>query len=372
MVRPYGCFMDALRGLADTLIPDGPRADLSVLLLAQQRASDAGDRERLLAGIASLVRSLTEGQPFVLILDDLQWVDEASASLLHFLARSSIPKLLLAGAARAGEIDDNPWAKRLVQSMVRDALLERLPLAALTRPETAALTGLDPDSEDAATAFRTSGGNPLLALELARARQHGTELRGQSLETLVADRLSRLGEEEREVIVWAAAIGRQFRPELVGACLNLGESVLFGRIERLGRHGLLRPAADGYFDFSHDLVRQGVYRLQSQPHRRLLHRRIALALSAVVEDDPSLYGDLVHHAELAEDHATAVRACIAAGERCLRLFANTQADATAERGLAHLEHLPDGRERIRHCVQPASAESVRGSGYDEARPAGPA
>ena len=106
------------------------------------------------------------------------------------------------------------------------------------------------------------------------------------------------------------------------------------------------PTADEYFDFTHDLVRESVYRLQSQPHRRFLHRQIARALSAVVEDEPSLYGDLVHHAGLAEDHGTAVRACIAAGERCLRLCANAQAAETAERGLAHLMHLPVGSTRI--------------------------
>ena len=65
--------------------------------------------------------------------------------------------------------------------------------------------------------------------------------------------------------------------------------------------------------------------MQSQPHRRVMHRQIARVLAAIVEDMPDLSGDLVHHAGLAEDHATAVRACIAAAERCLRLFAGAQA-----------------------------------------------
>jgi DNA-binding SARP family transcriptional activator len=347
IIRPYGCFIDALRGLPADMIPDELRSDLLALWTGPRRASDPGDRDRLLAGIAMLTQSLAEAQPLVLIIDDLQWLDEASASLFHFLARSAIPRLLLAGAARAGEIEDNAWAKRLVQSLVRDDALEQVPVGALDAQQTAALMGLDPQSEEAVAAFRYSSGNPLLALELARARQHGADVRGQRLDGLIADQLARLSDPERELVVWAATIGREFRPELLGACLGVPEGVMFGRLERLERLGLLRPTANGYFDFAHDLVRQGVYRLQSQPHRRFLHRQIARALSAVVEDDPSLYGDLVLHAGLAEDHLTAVRACIAAGERCLRLFANTQADETAERGLAHLAHLPAGSERIR-------------------------
>ena len=334
MIRPYGCFTDALRGMAEFPV-----------------AAGAGDREELLASIVAFVHNAAEAQPFVLILDDLQWIDEASAALLHVLARTAIPRFLLASAARSGEIEDNFWAKRLTQSLAHDSLLKRMPLGALDCEQTARLTEIDPRSEDAAETFRHSGGNPLLALELARAQAHGTDFRGQGIERLVADRLARLGEEERGTLVWAAAIGREFHLDLLGSCIGMPGAGLFGRIERLERFGLLRPTYNGNFDFAHDLVRQSVYRLQPQPYRRFLHRRIALALSAMTEHDPSLHGDLAHHAGLAEDHATAARACVAAGEGCLRLFASAQAEDAAERGLAHLQHLPAGRERIRRTIE---------------------
>ena len=362
MMRPYGCLIDALRGLPDELVPDDLRPDISALRPGLRRPADLNDRDRLLANIAALIQSLAETQPFVLIVDDLQWLDEASASLLHFLARSAIPHLLLAGAARAGEIEDNVWAKRLVQSLTSDGALERVEVGTLDAQETAALVGLDPGSDEAASAFRYSSGNALLALELARARRQGTDVHGQNLDSLIADQLARLSDQERELVVWAATIGREFRPLLLGACLGLPENVLFGRLERLERLGLLRPTADEYFDFTHDLVRESVYRLQSQPHRRFLHRQIARALSAVVEDEPSLYGDLVHHAGLAEDHGTAVRACIAAGERCLRLCANAQAAETAERGLAHLMHLPVGSTRIQLQIGLLGVKAMAGFG----------
>ena len=350
-VRPYGCFTDALRELPETLVPEELRGHFSLDAAGPPRLIEGGDRRQVLDRVAGLARSLAEASPFVLVLDDLQWIDEASAALLHYLARSAIPGLLLAGAARRGEVDDNQWAKRLVQSLTRDGLLERRSLETLSCTEVAALTGLDAASEEAAATFRFSGGNPLLALELARAHKEGAELRGQSLETLVADRVARLSEEERDALVWSAAFGRAVRPELLAACLGLGEGVLMARLDRLVRYGLLQPTADGQLDFTHDLIRQGVYRQQSQPHRRVLHRQIARILSTVVEEMPDLYGDLVHHAGLAEDHATAVRACIAAAERCLCLFANPQALETADRGLAHLERLPVGKDRIRHQIK---------------------
>ena len=351
-VHPYGCFADALRELPETLVPEELRNRLSRATAGQPpRIVDGSDRRQLHDRIAQLVRTLADSSPFILVLDDLQWVDEASAALLHFMARSAVRGLLLAGAARPGELDDNPWAKRLIDSLMRDGLLERCSLEPLSSSDIAVLTHLEFGSEEATAIFRYSGGNPLLALELAHAHEKGSELHGQSLGTLVADRVARLSEDERDVLVWAAAFGRAVHPELLAACLGLRESVQMTRLNRLVRHGLLRPNDDGQLDFTHDLVRQEVYRLQSQPHRRVLHRQIARVLSAVVDESPDFYGDLVRHAGLAEDHATAVRACIAAAERCLRLFAGAQARETADRGLAHLEHLPAGKERIRQHVK---------------------
>jgi hypothetical protein len=55
----------------------------------------------------------------------------------------------------------------------------------------------------------------------------------------------------------------------------------------------------------------------------------------------------VHHAGLAGDKLAAARACLAAGEHCLRMFANREAAAVAERGLAYAGELASGVERAR-------------------------
>jgi hypothetical protein len=57
-------------------------------------------------------------------------------------------------------------------------------------------------------------------------------------------------------------------------------------------------------------------------------------------------GDLVRHAELAGEPALAARACVLAGERCLRLFAKADAMNLARRGRSHLPRLSD--DRLRH------------------------
>ena len=112
----------------------------------------------------------------------------------------------------------------------------------------------------------------------------------------------------------------------------------------------MKPTGDDHFDFSHDLIRHAVYRGLSGTRRKTIHRQIALALDAARVRDPRLHGDLVRHATIAEDRLLTARACLAAGEHCLRVFANRQAIAVADQGIAQLPAIAAGAERIQLTI----------------------
>jgi len=149
------------------------------------------------------------------------------------------------------------------------------------------------------------------------------------------------------VLGWAAALGGEFGAERLAEVTGLPLAEVLGRVGLLERRGLLRGSGDGGFDFTHDLVRQAVYRSLSMARRRAQHRQIARALIAASDHDPWLHGEVVHHACLAGDALAATRAALAAGEHWLRVFANHEAAQVAERGLALLDELPHGAERAR-------------------------
>ena len=198
-VHPYGCFRDALRELPEALVPEELRSGGVLPGLAEApRAVADGDRGRLLTRVAEMVQTLTGPAPFVLVIDDVQWMDEASAALLHFLVRSAFPGLLLAGAARPGEIDDNPWVKRLLQSLGRDGLLERCPLEPLSSNEVATLTGLRPREAAAAIDVPLQRRQPVVGAGACARPEGGCDLADKALKSLVADRVARLSEEERD------------------------------------------------------------------------------------------------------------------------------------------------------------------------------
>jgi len=345
MVRPYGLWLDALRGLATEAVPPETLSQARPLLAGQ--LAEGGNRERLLDATAALLRSLAQAQPLVLVFDDLQWIDEGSAALLHFLARTleGGAAIVCAGAARAGEVDDNRWAKGLLQSLRREDSLQRLNLGPLGEEHALALLG--GATVDTAGALRHSGGNPLFLIELARAAARGAEGAGRGIDALIDERLAALDEGARSLLAWAAALGREIRPELLAAAAGVPLSEVLTRLERFESHGLLAPTGQGHVDFVHDLVRQAIYRSMSQPRRRAVHRQIARVLQAASADDPWLHGEIVRHASLADDAGGAARASLAAGEHCLRVFANAEAIAVAEHGLAHVGELAPGAERVR-------------------------
>jgi DNA-binding SARP family transcriptional activator len=347
-VRPYGCWADALRPAIEAESDPAARRSLALFVTsAEASRDDEGSRNRVFAAVTDLLGAAAAKQPIILMIDDLQWIDEGSASLLHYVLRTLGPssRLAFAGSARADEIDDNPWCKRVVAAMLEGGAVKRMALAPLGADEAAQFFAASARAGDIAAASRQSGGNPLFLTELARAERQGIASSGRDLDALIDARIARLDDAARDLIVYASATVRDFKPELLGAAMDLPETRLMERIDRLERGGLLKPSGEGRFDFAHDLIRQATYRSLSQPRRRLIHRQIARALDAAAQIDDALWGELAFHAGAAGEHALAVKASIAAGEHCLRVFANSAAVDAADRGLGHLQQLAPGPER---------------------------
>jgi DNA-binding SARP family transcriptional activator len=355
MVRPYGAWIDALRSAPLGEAAASLRADLAPILPELAAGAAAGgsggaptDKNLLFDAVARLLVGFAEHAPLAVILDDIQWFDEASAALLHFAARALSPsRVILACGARPEELSDNAAAVRLTRAMQRDGRLSEIELSALDGEAIAELARSVDARVDVERVTRESAGNPLFALEIARAMRaaNGDAARplAESLSGLIADRLERLDEAARDVVAWAAAIGRGFPVDLLQDATELAPQDLVGALEELERRGVLRATASTSgvdYDFVHDLIRVGAYRQLSAPRRRWMHQRIARTLHALSANDPALAGDVAHHAALAGDSELAARASLAAALRCLRIFANDEAARLAESALPHLTKLP--------------------------------
>jgi hypothetical protein len=111
-------------------------------------------------------------------------------------------------------------------------------------------------------------------------------------------------------------------------------------VDELERHGILRAGSGSSWDFAHELFRRSAYRQLSEPRRRLFHHQIAQAMGRLPDSHGAQAAALLHHAVLGGDLLLAARACLAAGDRSLKVAGPAEAEKAAARGLQLLDHLP--------------------------------
>jgi predicted ATPase len=349
--NPYGPWIEAIGRLS--LTDSGGQEKSAALPMKEGESGSQASREALFAWVSQAVFKPDDPErPVLLALDDIQWCDEASANLLHLLIRRNRQRALaVILAARDGELADNPSVLGVLRSLRHDRVLQEMRLSALTADQTKELVRAVAGDADAHKVATQCGGNPLFAIELARdIHRRSTDL-PQSLKELVRDRLEHLP-KGADLLRWASVIGPSFAVERLLPLTPLNLDEVMERLELLERHALLRAADDAgksdFYRFSHDLIHRAVYTGISEPRRRLMHLKIARSLQELHASDESLAADIAHHAALGGDPGMAAAACVRAGRRNLRLFANAEAEAMARNGLRYAEALsePDRVQRL--------------------------
>jgi len=277
----------AFSGLADLFLPvlgrleAIPRPQSAALAGALGLGAPvAGDGFLVRVATLSLLSAAAEERPVLALLDDSQWLDEASREAILFVARHL-------EAERVALI----LTTLLSESTVDSFGLDEVTLVGLVPPAAGELLEeqlgypVAPQVLDQLAKF--SGGNPLALCELARdlseAQLRGTEVIGEGrlppkmiVERAFLRRIERLSPQTREALVVVAAdsgvtstIGAAC--ELLGlppACLQQAEEA-----------GVIR--ADGSrTSFTHPLLRAAVYHAAPRQSRDRAHRALAEVLRA--------------------------------------------------------------------------------------------
>jgi DNA-binding SARP family transcriptional activator/predicted ATPase len=331
-IRPFALFVDALRKL-------GPNAVAAVF-----EHSDSANRDRLFERLAGIVAEHARTERLVLEFDDLQWADESSAAALHYLLRTSadLPIAVLL-ASRRDELRDNTPVMRTLRELEKSGMLEEIDLESLEEGALRELIGERVPEADAERLSKESGGNPLLAIELARAEAAGES--GQSLRDVVQERLARFDADGGEVLRWAAVLAPRIDAASLARLTGLDWNGIGEALDTAARHSMLLPIERG-FAFSHELIARSIYAGIPPARRRTMHRRVAELLEQDSILEPERAADLAHHAAQSGDPALAARAMVSAARLCLRFFANDEAKSLVGRGLAWVGQLASPLERV--------------------------
>jgi predicted ATPase len=222
-------------------------------------------------------------------------------------------------------------------------LLEDIDLAALGEHAVREIIGARAPQSDADKLCKGCGGNPLLAIELARAEVAGES--GQSLREVIQERLARFDADGGEVLRWAAVLSPRIDAASLARLTGLDWNAIGEALETAARHSMLVQADRG-LRFSHELIGRSIYAGIPPARRRTMHRRVAELLEQDTALEPERAADLAHHAAQSADPALAARAMISAGRLCLRFFANDEASGLAGKGLQWVEQLTSAAERV--------------------------
>jgi DNA-binding CsgD family transcriptional regulator/tetratricopeptide (TPR) repeat protein len=356
---PYGPVVGLLRDVArqspaaaalvDALGVAGTGAPSPVPLAARQVADELA-KTRLFAAILSCFTTLAERSPVVLVLEDLQWADSASAELLDFLTRNvSDGPVLVVGTYRSEDVGPDHRLRSWLGELSRHPRVTTVSLDGLDRDEMAtmveAILGHRPDAELVERVLTRSQGNPFFAEELIAARDR--ESVSAEFRAVVMARLERQSNEARQVLravaVAAVATDHQLLVDLDLLADDALDAAVGEAVE--GQVLVVDPTGGGY-QFRHELLRELVYEATLPGERRRLHRLIATAITA----DPALGVDGAAHraAELAAHWwaagawAEALATSLAAADAASRLWAFPEAHTHLERALAALDRLPAG------------------------------
>ncbi|WP_455409917.1 helix-turn-helix transcriptional regulator [Streptomyces hiroshimensis] len=346
LLRPVVHLADALPGAQR----DAVRAALG---LAEPAA--AQDRFLVAAGVLSLLAEAAVPGGLVCVVDDFQWVDQASADALLFAARrfgSEGAGLLIGTRDAAGARQ----ALRTVPAMDLaglDATGAREVLAACAATEPA------PAVVDLLTA--ATGGNPLALRETAgllsaeqltgRAPLPDPLPLGEGMAGVYGEQIARLPEHTRLILLAAALEGRGNSHLIRAAGERLGVS----------SDALYAAEAAGVVDirlaevrFRHPLIRAAVHAGASPATRRTVHGHLAALLSEAGDHDRAAR----HRAEAATGPDEEIAAGLAAaGERARAR--GGYADAAQMLAWA-AELTPDGRTRARRLKDTAATAWLGG------------
>ena len=274
--------------------PDLRRARAADLLRSQRLGLFAGGDAAVdsIEVLVTLADELCAAAPTVLVIDDLQWADDASLTVWYQLAASIDQlRLLLIATCR-------PAPRRPEVQQLRAAVARRggsvITLGPLAEPEVADLVTTmlgTPPGDTVRKLTAQAAGNPLYLRELVdglvreralRNVSEVSEVRDQlpaSLAAVLTDRLSSVSEQTAQMLRTAALLGGKFTVTDLAVLLRRPASDLAAGLQEAVTAGLV-AGSGAELAFRHPLIRQALYESMPAALRTALHAEAAEDLAA--------------------------------------------------------------------------------------------
>ena len=274
--------------------------------------------------LTRLVHTGARQMAVVIVLEDLHWIDDASAAFLAHLVD------ILPGTRTLLVVNYRPEYRAPWMSA---ACYRELPLTALGSDATGEmlrdLLGAEPALAELRDGIaQRSGGNPFYIEEMVQSLVEDGALVGDhggyhltrpveeltlpaTVQAVLAARIDRLPERDKEILQTAAVIGREFAEPVLRRVAEAEPEALAEALGALADADLVREQALGVeaeYAFKHPLTQEVAYRSQLAERRAAVHRAVAAAVEDLYPERVDERAALVaHHWEQAGDATLAAR-----------------------------------------------------------------
>lgn len=360
---------------------------LSKPLEAQQ------DRIRLYETITQFFIAMSKEHSLVVFLDDMQWSDAPTLSLLEYFIRSTRNfRILTLLCYRTEETQPESPLQKTLMSLNRERLLKVLRVGNLDKEDTANLikqifgeTGVSGEFAD--VIYDRTGGNPFFVEEVLRSLvEQGAIFRTEtkwdrkpiqeltipeSVKATLRSRLTKLEAGVVSVLSVAAVTGSEFDFAVLREVTQTQEDMLLQRLEAAISAGLIAevPRCKDVFRFADNRIRELLLGDLSQSRRARYHVKVGDAIEKVYSKNlDSRAEDLAFHFSEGGDNGRGIGYSIRAGDRNRVVHAYEQAISDYKRALDLIE-LERGKdeekaviyEKLGQCCRYAAhlQESIR-------------
>lgn len=320
-------------------------------------------RHRLFEAVTQLITNISVEAPLLIILDDLQWTDQSSLLLLHYLAREvNKEAILILGAYRDTYVDRKHPLFPVLTELNRERLLQSVPLKRMSFDDVSEMTTRILEQGEVSDEFRKlvyekTRGNPFFVEEVIKSmKEEGTIHREknrwkisriskiefpETVKDVIKARIGRLDDECQHVLTIASFIGKDFAFDALREASGLAEERLLEKLDKLLKAGLLKARVIHGVELCSfgDVIVRDVVQQEVNPLRaRRLHGAVGSALEEVYgrKVDEHL-GELAHHFLESGNKEKALRYFFEAGEKAASVYANREAASCYQSALTLID-----------------------------------
>jgi tetratricopeptide (TPR) repeat protein len=321
------------------------------------------ERDRLFEAVSQFVTNISREAPLLVVLDDLQWTDQSSLLLMHYLARGvyRAPMLIL-GAYRDTDIDERHVLSSVLTELNRERLLKSVPLKRMSPGDISEMIKriLEQDevpAEFCGLVYDRTRGNPFFVEEVIKSlREEEVIFRKENqwkikevskiefpttVKNVVKARIGRLDDECQNLLTLASFVGNDFSFESLCGVSGLAEDKLLDLMEQMLKTGLVKERVirgQDVYSFADIIVRDVAHEEVSHLRHKKLHGTVGCALEKVYEKkiDEHL-GELAWHFLEFGDEDKALDYFLKAGDRAAKIYANNEAISYFQHALTLLK-----------------------------------